>query len=306
MKTSLYLSLFSGLLLVVCMCGRADDVLSGVTVKLWDVGTGKEIDILASHGGHGNDVTALAFSPDGKLLASASRDRRILLRDAGTGMIKETLAGEKGHKNDVTAIAFSLDSALLASGGADRAVKIWEIKKQGVEPHTLEGHEAEVTSVAFSPDGRMLASGSSDGTVRLWDVNSTKILAVLKEHNGPVNAVAFSKEGILASGSLDKTIRLWDLSKLVDASKLASFRILKGAQGHSSGITALCYSLDGKQLASGSDDDTIKVWDGVTDKPLHTLIGHSSAVTCVAFNKDGVLASGSWDSTVKLWDLRGG
>jgi len=154
------------------------------------------------------DILSVAFSPDGKRLASGVGDNSIRLWDVDTG---EEVAVLAGHIGPVETVAFSPDGKRLASASGDNSIRLWDVDT-GEEVAVLQGHSSEVYSIAFSPDGKRLASGVGDNSIRLWDVDTGQEVAVLAGHIGPVETVAFSPNGKrLASGSGDNSIRLWDV-----------------------------------------------------------------------------------------------
>ncbi len=157
--------------------------------------------------GHSSWVSAVAFSPDGWLIASGSADSKVRVWDAATGAKQRVL---RGHSDWVCAVAFSPDSRLIVPGSEDKTVRVWDAAT-GAERRLLRGHSHCVNALAFSPDGRLIASGSGDWTVRVWDAATGAKRRVLRGHLHCVSAVAFSPDGrLIASGSIDKTVRGWD------------------------------------------------------------------------------------------------
>jgi len=245
--------------------------------------------------GHGNSVSSIVFSLDGRTIASGSYDKTVRLWDVASGQEVRTLGG---HKDGVNSVAFSPDGKTLASGSVDKTVKLWDVAS-GRELRTLSGHTGTVYSMAFSPDGKTLASAGGDKVVKLWDMASGREVRTLSGHNEGVNSAVFSLNGkVLASGSGDKTVKLWDV---------ASGRELRTLGGHTGAVSSVAFSPDGKTLASGGGDNTARLWDVASGLEVHTLSGHTGTVVSVAFSPDGkTLASGSGDKKVKLWDVASG
>ncbi len=273
------------------------------TIKLWDVPTGENTATLEVR--DGDAVTCVAWSPDGKTLASASYDRTIKLWNAAA---RKQIATLEGHTECVDFVAWSSDGKSLASVGAG-VIKLWDVSTRK-NIATLEGSHQWVHSVAWSPDGKSLASGNADGIVKVCNVtNGTTIVSLDAESGENVLAITYSPDGkTLASGD-GCTIELWDVTshKSIRTLKGHSCDLLTYGHGNYGGeyipaVKSVAFSPDGKTLASGSQDKTIKLWDVAGGKNIATLRGHSDDVESVAFSPDGkTLASASDDKTIKLW-----
>ena len=248
--------------------------------------------------GHGDEVTSVAFSPDGQTLASASWDNTIRLWNSSTGAPLNTLTG---HTHWVHSVAFSPDGNTLASGSSDSTIRLWN-PNTGELLKTLTG-DARIYSVTFSPDGKMLASASQDNTIRLWNANTGENIKTLTGHTSYVRSVSFHPDGnTLASASWDNTIRLWNAN---------TGELLKTLTGHTESVNSVSFHPDGHTLASGSGvwgyDTTIRLWNANTGENIKTLTGHTDDVNSVSFHPDGnTLASGSSDNTIRLWNANTG
>ena len=247
-------------------------VASSIGIWLYDAPTGAAVALLA---GHTESVLSVAFSPDGKILASGGGYGTIWLWDVGSGQLQTIL---EGYAVWVSPLLFSPDGKILASGHR-REILLWDVGSGQLQA-TLSGHTDRVFSMAFSPDGKTLASRDQHGTILLWDAGSGQRKESLEGHTDWITSVTSSlDEGTLAS--------------------------LEEYMFH---ITAVAFSPDGKTLASGDESGTILLWDVDSSQRQKTLQEPTGdAVLSVKFSSDGItLAGGSGSGTVLLWDVGSG
>ena len=246
-------------------------------------------------------VYDIAYSPDGKWLATASGDPGQFGRatlwlaepDGGGKPVRELVEST----DSVFAVAFSPDGKRVAVGGADRAIRVFEVES-GKLISTIEDHADWVLGLAFSPDGKKIATASRDKTSKVFDVRTRESLVTFPGHAEAVYCVSFSPDGKqVVTGGGDNQIRFWNPDE--DGKQVRNLGGFGGA------VFRLQYTPDGKELAACSADATVRVFNGGANRL--TLRGHNDWVYSIALSADGkTLASGSWDGEVRLWDLKDG
>ncbi|NKQ22944.1 WD40 repeat domain-containing protein [Streptomyces galbus] len=241
-------------------------------------------------------VHAVAFSPDGHFLATASSDGSVQLWDPAT----QPPVGHLLPTNrdwPVLGLAFSPDGTLLATASRDSTVQLWDPATCAPVGAPLTGHSQPVLAAAFSPDGGLLATTGLDGTVRLWNPTTrASIGQPLTGHKGPAYAVVFSPDGsLLATASRDSTAQLWNPATRAP--------IDQPLTGHKGSVRAVAFSPDGTLLATAGHDGTVRLWNPATRAPVgQPLTGHKGSVYALAFSPGRMLATTGLDGTVRLWD----
>ena len=264
------------------------------TIKILDLVTGKDVQILV---GHTNTVYSVAFSTNPQRLASASADGTIRVWDLARG---EKVFQQVGHTGDFAGmahmVALSSDGRLVVAGGEDGFATIWDAN-DGQQVHRLpEQHEPTAACSAFSRDGRLVATGSWAGVLRIWDVSSGQLLQRIQAHEQRLGGVAFSPDGrFLATVGFDRTVKIWNAST---GDHLHTLR------GHTGVINGVAWSHDGRRLFTcGGEDKRVKVWDPWTEREILDLRGHEWNCTGLAVSPGGErVASASADGTIRIWD----
>lgn len=308
-------------------------------ISLWDIGTRKIQNTI--HGPIDN-VWGTAISPDKKIVAmgSGELDGNIYLSDINTGQLKYKLSG---HSGDVNKLTFCPNGMILASTSyVDTTIRLWDVNT-GKHIRTFTEHTSDIIALEFTSDGKTLTSASKDGSIRFWDVDTGNLKHIIAGYADYVYSMTITPdEKIIASGYRDGAIRYWNLESgsliktlndnypdvvmsmeftpdgktLISGNNMGvglrdgdTGKHIKLLTGHTKGIHSHSISLssDGKTLVSGSEDNTIHVWDIQTDKHIRELTGHNHRVYSVDFHPDGkTLVSGSDDNTIRLWDIEKG
>ena len=289
------------------------------TVKVWDAATGR---VLLTYSGHQPlgfsvpgtrlPVMCLAFSPDGRHIASGSFVPNLFDKQKPSGSVKiwdaetgETVLTFEKQTGVLLSLAYSPDGKRIASSSIneDHSFVVWDAQT-GEVIQTLHGHASHIHRLRYSPDGRLIVSASTDGSVKLWDAATFAEVRTIDAHPAPVVDVAFAPDGArFATAGEDGTVRVWDT---------ATGAAVLTLRGHTGSALGVAYSPDGRRIASAGFDKTVRLWDAATGKAKITLRGHTNMVWSVAFSPDGrELLSASFDSTARIWDaapldVRGG
>jgi WD40 repeat protein len=260
-------------------------------LKLWNVANGGRVMTFV---GHTDQITSLAFSPDGRYAYSGSADKTLRQWEVATGKELRCIAGF--NEGGVYAINVTADGRKLLAGSWGGEFRLWDIESARTV-QSFKGYANIVSSISISPDGKRALSGSNTGkTFYLWDIETGRELQALTVQSGKASFVNFSKDGKHALSANDESIRMWDLESGKEIRTIATGKFGIGAQ--------FALSPDNRYMLSGGSENTVKLWDLKTGKEVRTFSGHSRKVISVAFSEDGRYAlSGSYDEKVKLWDV---
>jgi WD40 repeat protein len=272
--------------------GKLLAAVSRDTVRLLETATARQ---RARLSGHDGAIAALAFSADGRLLASAGADGTVQLWDPAAGRAVRQL---RGHTRAVRAVAFAPDGKLLASAGEDGTLRFWDVAS-GQPLRQVKVSKQGLFAVAFAPDGKTLATGGGDKTVRLWDVATRTEWRRIEGQRGGVHSLAFSPDGrtlACSTWNRDQSVHLWDV---------ATGRALPAPEGMAHYVGAVAFSPDGKVVAGGGNESVVQLWDAATGKKVRRLSAHlakEGLVRSVVFSADGKRLATATEAAIRLWD----
>ena len=242
-----------------------------------------------------HNVWCVAYSDDGKYIASGGDDGSIVIYNTST---YEEVSRFAGLKDVPVSVCFSHDSKKLAAAGKDMKVTVWDFASKNLL-FEAKGHKGYIIKIEFSPNDKLIASASYDKTIKLWDAGTGELKSTFEGHTKEVNSLSFSPNGEqLVSGSGDKTIKIWNV---------ANSSLFLNIPAHTNWVRSVAYSPDGSLIASGGDDRQIHLWDAVSGVKINTFLGHKNWVSALGFSPDGnYIISGDQDNILILSDIRTG
>jgi WD40 repeat protein/class 3 adenylate cyclase len=263
------------------------------TARLWDVATGEQVQVFS--GANYKGFSAVAFSSDGKYIATGNDDHIARLWEIASGKLVQEFTGHQGFVNG---IAFSPDGRFLLTGSADRTARLWDIAT-GQTLRVFSGHSGQVQGVAFSPDGNLIATGSNDGIARVWNLQRSPTGIQFIGHTQEVWQASFSPDGkLVVTASNDDTARIWDA---------VSGQTIKILVGHTDDVHGAVFSPDGKQILTASADRIARLWDVASGKELRRFEGHTDLVNRAIISPDGkYVVTTSYDGTARVWNAQTG
>ena len=258
--------------------------------------------VFVTYHGHVLPVYAIAWSPDGKRIASASNDGTVHIWDTATG---QRFFRYRGHHGSVNAVAWSPDGKYISSASSDSTVQVWDALQtgEGSTSHiTYRGHSGNLRTLAWSANSTRIASGGDDRTVQVWDANNGTHLFTYSGHINQIWSVAWSPDNTrIASASVDQTVQVW--SAMQSHQNVTSQNALLIYKKHTNEVKAVAWSPDSKRVVSASNDRTIQVWDPTTGNHFLTYTGHTDVINSVAWTpSDRRIVSGAGDYSVRIWD----
>ncbi len=277
------------------------------SMAVWKLATGTAGEAFATGWG---PLTAVQYSPDGRLLATAGAGHQVHIREADS--LRDTLVLED-ERDGLVSLAFNPQGTIVATGGGNplvvlqqpsgkespradqaRPVRLWDAKT-GKPLRSLPGHVGSIRSLVFTSDGGRLISAGDDGLIRIWETENGRLLHTVKGHKKSIHALALSPDGCqLASAGGDGTIKIWEP---------AEGRLLRTLTGHTNWVFGLAFHPSGTRIASAGGDGTVRLWEPTGGREILALRGHADRVHGVAFSPDGTcLASASADGVVRVWE----